>query len=330
MSLKIDMEKPGDALAFGRATIDLYANEIGPMEDAVTFSKYVGGSPANTAVAMAKLGLKVGYIGKVSDDPFGRYIVRYLDAKGVDVSHIAVADPGIRSGVTMGEIKSAGECNCFLYRQNCADLHINCAQLDEAYIARYKLLLISGTSLSHSPAREAAFLALEYAKRNGVAVAFDMDYRDGTWDDPDETSVYYMLAAEKSDLVLGTREEFDAMERLYLPGNRDDAVSAERLLKKGRSIVLIKRGKQGSTVFTADQKFRGGTYPAKVLKTFGAGDAYSAAFLYCLLNGKGIATALRYGAAAAAITIAGHSCSDSTPDLKSVENYIAKNEYTTG
>ena len=52
-------------VAFGRATIDLYANEIGPMENAVTFHKYVGGSPANTAVAMSRLGLSVGYIGKV-------------------------------------------------------------------------------------------------------------------------------------------------------------------------------------------------------------------------------------------------------------------------
>lgn len=80
--LKFDLQKPNDVVAFGRATIDLYANEIGPMEEAKTFSKYVGGSPANTAVAMARLGLKVGYIGKVSDDQFGRFIVRYLADRG--------------------------------------------------------------------------------------------------------------------------------------------------------------------------------------------------------------------------------------------------------
>lgn len=111
--LKFDLQKPNDVVAFGRATIDLYANEIGPMEEAKTFSKYVGGSPANTAVAMARLGLKVGYIGKVSDDQFGRFIVRYLADQGVDTSHIETAAPGIRSGVTMGEIKE-GSCNCFM------------------------------------------------------------------------------------------------------------------------------------------------------------------------------------------------------------------------
>lgn len=115
----------------GRATVDLYANETGPMEDAKTFSKYVGGSPANTAVAMANLGLKVGYIGKVSDDAFGRFICSYLNGKGVDVSHIRTDDTGRRSGLTMGEIREDGKCSYFMYRQDCADLNIQCTEIDE-------------------------------------------------------------------------------------------------------------------------------------------------------------------------------------------------------
>ncbi|OUP71594.1 5-dehydro-2-deoxygluconokinase [Anaerotruncus colihominis] len=326
MYLNIDQSKPRDVAAFGRATIDLYANEIGPMEDAVTFTKYVGGSPANTAVAMSKLGLAVGYVGKVSDDQFGRFITRYLAQQGVDVSHIAVAAPGVRSGVTMGEIKP-GECSCFMYRNDCADLHISCAQLDEAYIASHKLLLISGTSLTHSPAREAVFLAMEMAKRNGVAISFDLDYRDGTWDSPEEASVYYTLAARQADMVLGTREEFDIMEKLYHPGNQNDDASAKWLLEAGVSVVSIKQGKQGSHIYTAQGKTIGGIYPAKVLKTFGAGDSYSSAFTFGLLKGKSMEQALRYAAAASSITISGHSCSDSMPTLSQVEEYMASHEY---
>ena len=80
--LDFDNAKPNDVAAFGRATIDLYANEIGPMEDAVTFSKYVGGSPANTAIAMARLGLRVGYVGKVSD-ALVAYTMAECDRDGV-------------------------------------------------------------------------------------------------------------------------------------------------------------------------------------------------------------------------------------------------------
>lgn len=321
-----DKSKPGDVVAFGRATIDLYANELGPMEDAITFSKYVGGSPANTSVAMANLGLKVGYIGKVSDDQFGRYIIRYLGSKGIDTSHIEYAEPGIRSGVTMGEIKSPTECSFFMYRTDCADLHISCSQLDEEYIASFKMLLVSGTSLTHSPAREAVFLALDMAKRNNVRTVLDLDYREGTWNSPEEASIYYNLAAEKADLVLGTREEFDVMEYLYLPGNRSDEVSAKRLLDKGCSLVSIKKGRQGSTVYLGDSTVSGGIYPAKVLKTFGAGDAYSGAMMYSLINGFPMEKALSYAAAASSITISGHSCSDSTPTLEQVERYVAEHE----
>lgn len=275
---------------------------------------------------MSKLGLAVGYVGKVSDDQFGRFITRYLAQQGVDVSHIAVAAPGVRSGVTMGEIKP-GECSCFMYRNDCADLHISCAQLDEAYIASHKLLLISGTSLTHSPAREAVFLAMEMAKRNGVAISFDLDYRDGTWDSPEEASVYYTLAARQADMVLGTREEFDIMEKLYHPGNQNDDASAKWLLEAGVSVVSIKQGKQGSHIYTAQGKTIGGIYPAKVLKTFGAGDSYSSAFTFGLLKGKSMEQALRYAAAASSITISGHSCSDSMPTLSQVEEYMASHEY---
>lgn len=321
MYLSIDQSKPRDVVAFGRAAIDLYANEIGPMEEALTFSKYVGGSPANTSVAMANLGLDVGYIGMVSDDQFGRFIKAYLNKKKVDISHVELAPHGIRSGVTMGEILSASVCNCFMYRKDCADLYIRCAQLDEEYISQFKLLLISGTSLTHSPAREAVFLALAYAKRNGVRIALDLDYRDGTWDSLEEASIYLTLAAEKADLVLGTRDEFDVMEKLFIHAGEDDA-SAQRLLDRGVSVVSIKKGRQGSTVYAAGSVFRGGIYPAKVLKTFGAGDAYSGAFIYCLLNGIEMEETLKYAAAASAITISGHSCSDAMPTLEQVEGYM--------
>lgn len=324
--MRFDLQKPNDVAAFGRATIDLYANEVGPMEQALTFSKYVGGSPANTAIAMAQLGLKVGYVGKVSDDQFGRFIKAHLAEKGVDVSHIETAEPGIRSGVTMGEIRADG-CSCFMYRKDCADLHISCDQLDEAYIASHKMLLISGTSLSHSPAREAVFLAMDMAKRNGVVVSLDLDYREDTWDSMDEASVYFTLAAERADMVLGTRDEFDVMERLFHAGNRSDEASASFLLNKGVSLVAIKQGKQGSHIFTEAGRTVGGIYPAQVLKTFGAGDSYSSAFTYGLLKGKSIEEALRYGAAASSITISGHSCSDAMPTLQQVEEYMAAHEY---
>lgn len=328
MNLKIDESKPRDVVAFGRATVDLYANSFGPLEDVSTFSKYVGGSPANTSVAMASLGLKVGYIGKVSNDGFGRFVIKYMSSKGVDISHIEYDTTGVRSGVTIGEFLSPNESKYIVYRNDCADLKISISQIDEAYISSHKLLLISGTSLSHSPAREAVFVAMEYASNNGVLISLDLDYRNGTWNTEDEASVYYTLAAQKADIVLGTRNEFDIMEQCYIPNQHDDELSAKRLLDKGASIVSIKRGKEGSAIYTREGEiFVGGIYPAKVNNTFGAGDSYSGAFHYALLNNKPIDEALKYAAASAAITVTGHSCSEAMPNIAQIEDYMATHDY---
>ncbi|WP_229711317.1 5-dehydro-2-deoxygluconokinase [Pectinatus frisingensis] len=327
MEIQFNRSRPIDVIAVGRATIDLYANEIGPLEKASTFTKYVGGSPANTAVAMSKMGLNVGYIGKVSSDPLGKYIKIYLSQKGVDVSHIYFAEKNIRTGITIGELKSPSECNCFMYRNNAADLHISCSEIDESYVKQASAILISGTSLTSGPAREAVFTLIEYAKKNNVRIIFDPDYRKYTWNSPVETAVYYLLAAEKADIVLGTREEFNYLEALIMPGNTDDNKTAKNLLSRGVSLISIKHGKKGSTVYTCDgHVYKGNIYPAKVLKTFGAGDAYAGSFIYGLLNKKSIQDTLNYAAAASAITISGHSCSDSIPTLEEVEKYIASHK----
>ena len=91
--------------------------------------------------------------------------------------------------------------------------------------------------------------------------------------------------------------------------------------------LSIKKGKKGSHVFTKEGKTVGGIYPAQVLKTFGAGDSYSSAFLFGLLHNMELKDSLRYAAAASSITISGHSCSDAMPTLEQVEDYIAHHEY---
>lgn len=324
--LNFDQTKKRDVVVLGRATIDLYSNGYLPIEEATTFTKYVGGSAANTAVALANMGLDIGYIGKTSKDQFGVFIINYLQKKGIDISHLLYDSTGARSGVTIGEIKSPTECSFFMYREKVADLNIQCNEIDEDYIKQFKAILISGTSLSHSPAREAVFLAIEYAKRNNVRILFDPDYRAQTWKNDNETATYYRLAAEQADLVIGTREEFDYLEKLTLPNNTDNEISAKSLLSKGVKMVIAKKGKDGSTIYCHHSApVTGRTFKANVVKTFGAGDAYAGAFIYGLIKHKGIEKSSCYAAAAAAITISGHSCSDSTPTLQEVETYINQN-----
>ncbi|MUT65775.1 5-dehydro-2-deoxygluconokinase [Paenibacillus sp. NEAU-GSW1] len=318
--------KPLDFVAVGRLCIDLNANEINrPMEETVTFTKYVGGSPANICIGMSRLGLKTAFIGKVADDQMGRFITGYLNKEGIEASGVSVDRTGAVTGLAFTEIKSPSDCSILMYRDNVADLKLEAGEVREELIANAKMLLISGTALAQSPSREAVFQALEYAKRHGAVIAFDLDYRPYTWTSDEETAVYYNLAAEKCDIIIGTREEFDMMERLGSNPERNDHITAAKWFNHSAEIVIIKHGKDGSIAYTNDgASHRARSFPAKVVKTFGAGDSYAAGFLYGLMQGWDISASMEFGSAAACIVISSHSCSDAMPKAPQVHEYIER------
>ncbi|WP_226527343.1 5-dehydro-2-deoxygluconokinase [Metabacillus niabensis] len=326
MKVNFNTDKEFDIIAIGRACIDLNAVEYNrPMEETMTFSKYVGGSPANIAIGSAKLGLKVGFIGKLADDQHGRFIEKYMRNARVDTTNFVVDQEGHKTGLAFTEIKSPEECSILMYRQDVADLYLTPAEVNEDYIKRSKVLLVSGTALSKSPSREAVIKAVSLAKKNGVKVIFELDYRPYSWENQEETAVYYSFVAEQSDVVIGTRDEYDALENRTTEGKNEDTVTY--LFNHFPELVVIKHGVEGSYAYTkSGETFRGKAYKTKVLKTFGAGDSYASAFLFALISGKDIETALKYGSASASIVVSKHSSSEAMPTVEEIEALIDKNE----
>ena len=322
MKYDFNTEKELDVIAIGRACLDLNAAEYNrPMEETMTFTKYVGGSPANIAIGSSKLGLKVGFIGKVSDDQHGRFIEQYMRSVGVDTSNIVVDKEGHKTGLTFTEIKSPEDCSILMYRENVADLFLQPSEVNEDYIKKSKILLVSGTALAQSPSREAVLKAVSLAKKNDVKVIFELDYRPYTWKSADETSVYYSVVAEKADVVIGTRDEYDIMEGTKEGKNE---TTVRHLFQHSPDLIVIKHGVQGSFAYAkSGETFKAKAYPTKVLKTFGAGDAYASAFIYALITGKDIETALKYGSASAAIVVSKHSSSEAMPTVEEIEQLIA-------
>lgn len=213
--ITFDQTREYDLILLGRVAIDFNPVDLNrPLEESGNFNKYLGGSPANIAVGMARLGKRVGFIGRVSDDQFGDYVTHYFQREGIDTSHISRCRNGENLGLTFTEIISPSESRILMYRDGVADLMLEPGDVDEEYIKNGKALLISGTALAASPSREAALKAVMLARKNGIPVIFDIDYRAYTWKNPDEISVYYSLVAKESDLILGSREEFDLTERL--------------------------------------------------------------------------------------------------------------------
>ena len=183
--IEFDETRKLDLILLGRVTIDFnpayndqVKEEFKPLKKVHMFEKFLGGSPANVAVGVTRHGLKAGFIGKVSADQFGEYVVDYFNEQGIDTSHITKCTNGEKLGLTFTEMLSSKESSILMYRNRIADLQLSVEDIDEEYIKSAKAMLVSGTALAESPSREATLKAVMLAKKNNTKVIFDIDYRE--------------------------------------------------------------------------------------------------------------------------------------------------------
>lgn len=328
--IEFDNSKEFDLILLGRVAVDLNpVDYYCPLNESTTFKRYLGGSPANIAVGLARLGKKCGFFARVSDDQLGTFVTDYFDNEGIDTSHIKRCTNGEKIGLTFTEIKSETESSIVMYRNEAADLKLDVEDIDEDYINRAKAILISGTALAESPSREAALKAVALAKKNSVPIIFDIDYRAYNWKNADEIAIYYSAVAREADIILGSREEYDLTEK-FIKAGMTDKETAAYWHSQNAKIVIIKHGKEGSTAYTNDgESFSIKPFPVKLLKSFGGGDGYASAFLYGVFEGWEIIDALEFGSASAAMLVASHACSQDMPTVEAVKKFIAdeKAEY---
>lgn len=335
--ITFDESRPFDLILLGRVAIDFnpayndqVKEEFKPLKDVHMFEKFVGGSPANIAVGVTRHGMKAGFLGKVSDDQFGDYVVDYFNRQGIDTSHITRCTNGEKLGLTFTEMLSPSESSILMYRNCIADLQLSVEDIDEEYIRKTKAVLISGTSLAESPSREASIKAVMLARRNDTKVIFDIDYRAYNWKNPDEISIYYSMVAKEADIIMGSREEFDLTERLIRPGMTDEESAAYWQGCRAR-IVVIKHGMKGSAAYTCDgQKFSIKPFPVQARKGFGGGDGYGAGFLYGLYQGWDVIDCLEFGSAEASMMVRSNNCSDSLPGPEEVFAFIKEEKEQYG
>ncbi len=154
--------RPLDVICVGRAAVDLYGEQIGGrLEDMQTFAKYLGGSPANTAIGAARLGLRPAMLTRVGDEHNGRFVRETLAAEGVDVSHV-ITDPHRLTALAILGIRDRDTFPLLFYRDQCADMNIGLGDFDAEFLASATAVCISGTHLSQ-PQTYAACAAIMQA-----------------------------------------------------------------------------------------------------------------------------------------------------------------------
>ena len=121
-----------ELITMGRASVDLYGEQVGGrLEDMGSFAKYIGGSPTNTAVGAARLGLRAGLLTRVGNDHMGRFIREQLVREGVDVTGV-LTDPDRLTALVILGIRDPDTFPLIFYREDCADMALNVEDVDSA------------------------------------------------------------------------------------------------------------------------------------------------------------------------------------------------------
>ena len=326
-----------DVICLGRLAVDLYAQQIGArLEDAASFAKYLGGSSANIAFGCARLGLRSAMLSRVGDDHMGRFLTETLAREGCDISHVAV-DPERLTALVMLGLKDKSTFPLIFFREDCADMAIAAADVDPAFIASSKALLITGTHFSTAAMHAVSSLALRHAHAHDVRTVLDIDYRPVLWGlsgkgdgetrfvSSEDVTAHLQAILPLFDLVVGTEEEF-----MIAGGGADIMASLRAVRARTEATLVVKRGPLGCAVIdgalpaTLDDAFNFRGVQVEVLNVLGAGDAFLAGFLKGWLNGADYASCCRYANACGALVVSRHGCAPAMPSQTELDYFVAQ------
>ena len=305
-------------LVLGRAGLDLYADPPGVRtEDAARFSTALGGSAANIAAGIVKLGGMASLITCVSDDAVGRYTLNQLKQYCVETDYVHAVGGEARNSLAVVETRSENS-QSVIYRNDAADFHLTENDVQKIPYMNFGSLIVTGTSLAVEPSRAATFCSLALARESGVPLILDVDYRPYSWASPADAATTCARAAAMSDLVIGNDVEF-----AVLAGGGDGLALARHYATTTAHVVIYKMGERGSITFSEGQFFETGIFPVKALKPTGAGDAFMSAFVTSLAQGTDVPTAVRRGSAAAAIVVTRVGCAPAMPTRSELDHFIS-------
>jgi 5-dehydro-2-deoxygluconokinase len=300
----------------GRIGYDLYSEEPHVKLPRVRrFSRYLGGSSANMAVGLSRLGAQAGMVSCLGDDSLSEFLIEFLQAEKVDTSHVQRA-PGYLPSLCLTEVSPPDRFPQVFYRHDAVDTMLRVTDEDLNYIAGGSMFITNGTSLCAAPSRESTYMALERARRAGCRVVFDVDYRAMSWPGAGAAGQAIRLALPFIDVLIGNQPE------LRLVAGEEDLQRATEMLRERVPLLVSKLGEQGTRVWQGGDSAFLPPYSVEVVSTIGAGDGFASGFLYALLAGKPAAECLHYGNAAAAIVVGRLSCSEAMPTLAEVEAMI--------
>lgn len=324
-----------DLISIGRSSVDLYGQQIGGrLEDMASFSKAVGGCPTNIAIGTARLGLKSAVITRVGDEQMGRFILEQLQREGVETRGVVVDPKRLTSLVILG-VRDEKTFPLIFYRTDCADAALEESEIDEAFIASAKAVVVTGTHFAIPNAAKAQRKAIALARKHGRKVVFDVDYRPNLWGlaghgageeryiRSDTVTQHLQAILPECDLIVGTEEE------LHAAGGSEDTLAAIRNIRAlSKATIVCKRGPMGCVVFpgaipaSIEDGIKGPGFPVEVYNVLGAGDAFMSGFLRGYLSDEPIETCCSWANACGAFAVSRLLCSPESPTFAELQFFL--------
>jgi 5-dehydro-2-deoxygluconokinase len=317
--LEVDRTRRLAAVVAGRAGMDLYPVPDGiETEAAAHFAAEIGGSAGNIAVAICRQGLPAALLGALADDAVGRFVRRHLERFGVETTRLRSLPGVYRTSLAICETRPEDSETVF-YRNDAVDLQWRIEDVDAACVADATFLVLTGTALASEPSRAAARHVLALAREAGTFSILDVDHRPVSWSSSEEARTVLGEAAACCDAIVGNEEEFAVLA----PG-ADALASANGLVRAGRRLVILKRGRAGSIAIMAGETIETASVPVQAKKPFGAGDAFLGSLVVGLHRGLQLREALRQATAGAAYVVVRRGCAFAMPTEAELDQFMAE------
>lgn len=306
-----------DVLSVGRVSVDLYAKEANAGFDSQqSFTKSVGGSPTNLAVACAQLGLSAALATRVGDDEFGKYVINRLNQFGVDTSFVGI-QKNAQTPLAFAALTPPETPAIVFYRGEAApDTQLETDSVSEEVVRGSKILWIAQSSLSQGTTSMTCLEWMRMREKSSHTI-LDLDYRPTLWASKDEARRLAGQAIALASIVVGNLEECEVAL-----GTSDPDLAADMLLAAGVKLAIIKLGAEGVLMKSASQTCLISAHPVEVVCGLGAGDAFGGALCFGLLSDWELEKMGSFANAAGALVATRLTCADAMPTVLEVEKML--------
>lgn len=251
---------------------EILADMVGEKaESGMIFKSFCGGAPFNVAVNAKNAGAKVGFIGRVGNDPVGRFLTQ--EAKKANLDSLDIQVDSERNTTLAFVTLTDGERDFAFYRHDTADFNTDIKDIDWDKYQGLNIVHLGSLMLSEKTGRKFAKGIVKKAKALGKTLSFDVNFRKDIYKDFNDALKAYKPFVESADIV-----KFSDDEILDFTGEKD-IDSAVMQISKPNKLILVTLGSKGSSYYYNGLKGTVPTEKVKPIDTTGAGDAFFGAFL---------------------------------------------------